>query len=205
MEELNILELLEKTDSIRKGHFELSSGLHSSQYFQCAKLLQHPDLAQIAGIELAKLFDTDIDIVIGPALGGIIIAYEVARAMNKKSIFVERKDGIMCLRRGFEINRGDKVVIIEDVITTAKSAKEAAKVVEEYGGNIVGYGCIVDRSEGKTGLNIKSLIQMSPEIYEPDNCPMCKQGSLAEKPGSRPAIEYQKQMPEIKNQPQLVG
>ncbi|OGI03644.1 MAG: orotate phosphoribosyltransferase [Candidatus Melainabacteria bacterium GWF2_32_7] len=187
-DKVNILELLERTDSIRRGHFELSSGLHSSQYFQCAKLLQYPDIAGEVGSRLAQLFDMEIDLVVGPALGGIIIAHEVGRALNKRTIFAERKDGTLCIRRGFEISKGERIIILEDVITTAKSAKETAEIIKEWGGEIVGYGCVVDRSEGKTGLNIKSLLQMTPEVYEPSLCPLCKQGSKAEKPGSRTAI-----------------
>jgi len=184
-EKINVIELLEKTGGMLKGHFELSSGLHSNQYFQCAKLLQFTDIAEKVGTELAKLFTEEVDVVVGPALGGMIIAHEVARAFSKRSIFVERKDGIMCLRRGFEILNGERAIIIEDVITTAKSALEAAKVIEGLGAEIVGYGCIVDRSQGKTGLNIKSLIQMDPEAYPPENCPMCIKGSFPVKPGSR--------------------
>ncbi|OGI19553.1 MAG: orotate phosphoribosyltransferase [Candidatus Melainabacteria bacterium RIFOXYA12_FULL_32_12] len=184
-DKVKILELLERTDSIRRGHFELSSGLHSSQYFQCAKLLQYPDIAGEVGSRLAQLFDMEIDLVVGPALGGIIIAHEVGRALNKRTIFAERKDGTLCIRRGFEISKGERIIILEDVITTAKSAKETAEIIKEWGGEIVGYGCIVDRSEGKTGLNIKSLLQMTPEVYDPSACPLCKQGSKAEKPGSR--------------------
>lgn len=182
---IDITELLEKTEAMLTGHFELSSGLHSNRYFQCAKLLQYPEIAGAVGAELAKNINKEIDVVVGPALGGMIIAHEVARSLNKKSIFVERKDGEMSLRRGFEINKGDKVIIIEDVITTAKSALEAAKVIESHGGEIVSYGCIVDRSQGKTGLNIKSLIKMDPEVFNPNDCPMCKSGSKAVKPGSR--------------------
>jgi len=187
-EKINVIELLEKTGGMLKGHFELSSGLHSNQYFQCAKLLQYTDIAEKVGTELAKLFTEEVDVVVGPALGGMIIAHEVARALNKRSIFVERKDGTMCLRRGFEISKGEKVIIIEDVITTAKSALEAAKVIEELGAEIVGYGCIVDRSQGQTGHNIKSLIQMDPEVYPPENCPMCIKGSFPVKPGSRTKV-----------------
>ncbi|EKE03154.1 MAG: hypothetical protein ACD_20C00240G0001 [uncultured bacterium] len=186
IDKIDIIELLIKTDAIRKGHFELSSGLHSSQYFQCAKLLQYPDIAGGVGSRLAQLFDSSkIDLVVGPALGGIIIAHEVGRALNKRTVFAERKDGILCLRRGFEITKGERVIILEDVITTAKSALEAAEVVNELGGEVIGYGCIVDRSEGKTGLNIESLLQMTPEVYDPASCPLCKQGDNAEKPGSR--------------------
>jgi orotate phosphoribosyltransferase len=185
---INITELLKQTDAMLTGHFELSSGLHSSQYFQCAKLLQHPEISAKIGTALSKLFNPEeIDTVVGPALGGMIIGHETARALNKKSIFVERKDGEMSLRRGFEIKEGERVIIVEDVITTAKSALEAAKIIENLGGKVVGFGCIVDRSEGKTGLNIKSLVQISPVLYKPEDCPLCKQGSLTVKPGSRNA------------------
>ena len=105
--------------------------------------------------------------------------------MGKKLFLPERKDGVLCLRRGFEISRGERIIIIEDVITTAKSVFETVKVVDKYGGNIVGYGCIIDRSQGKTGLDIISVAKMDPEIFSPDNCPLCKQGIPSVKPGSR--------------------
>jgi orotate phosphoribosyltransferase len=179
-------DLLLQTKSLMTGHFELSSGLHSNQYFQCAKLLQYPEYAEKAGRNIASQFDaSQIDVVVGPALGGIIIGYEVARALNKKSIFTERKDGDMTLRRGFEINSGEKVLIIEDVITTAKSTRETISVIQEHGGVIAGIGCIVDRSKGQTGLEIRSLLQMDPETFDPDNCPLCQLGHSLEKPGSR--------------------
>ncbi len=182
----DILKLLEETQAVLKGHFELSSGNHSNQYFQCAKLLQYPKYAEIAAKMLAVQFEiNEVDTVVGPALGGVIIGYEVGKAMDKKSIFTERKDGVMTLRRGFELEPGERVIIIEDVITTAKSAIETTKVLESLGAKVVGYGCIVDRSCNKTDLDIKSLIQMEPVIYSPDNCPLCKQGSKPEKPGSR--------------------
>ena len=181
-----MLDLLMQTESYIQGHFELSSGLHSNQYFQCAKLLQYPQHAEKAGKQLAALFDKDsIDLVVAPALGGIIIGYEVARALDKPSLFTERKDCEMTLRRGFRIKEGDRVLVIEDVITTAKSTGETIKVIEALGGKIVGLGCIVDRSNGKTSYVIKSLLQMTPETYTPDECIMCRKGMPLEKPGSR--------------------
>ena len=138
---------------------------------------------------MACLVDTDkIDTVLGPALGGLIIGHETARALGKKSIFTERKDGIMTLRRGFCINKGEQVLIVEDVITTAKSTRETIEVVKGFGGEIAGIGCIVDRTKDETGLEIKSLIQLDPEIYSPEECPMCKAGQSIEKPGSRTKI-----------------
>ena len=186
---MTMIDLLIRTESLLKGHFELSSGLHSNQYFQCAKLLQYPEYAEKTGKQLAELFDANkIDAVLGPALGGIIIGYETAKALGKKSIFTERKDGIMTLRRGFHINKGEKVLIIEDVITTAKSTMESIKIIESFGGNIAGIGCIVDRSKRQTALKIESLIQIDPEIYTPEECPMCKLGQSIEKPGSRTQV-----------------
>lgn len=185
-EQKTMLDLLIQTESFVKGHFELSSGLHGNQYFQCAKLLQNPEHAENIGKKLAALFDkNNIDIVVGPALGGIIIGYEVAKTLGKEFIFTERKDGIMTLRRGFNINKGDRILIIEDVITTAKSTKETIEVIKEFGGNISGIGCIVDRSGDKSAFVIKSLLQMHLETYIPEKCIMCKKGIPVEKPGSR--------------------
>lgn len=184
-----MIDLLIKTESLLKGHFELSSGFHSSQYFQCAKLLQYPEYAKKAGKQLAELFDADkIDIVLAPAMGGVIIGYETAAGLGKKSIFTERNDGIMTLRRGFCVNKGDRILVVEDVITTAKSTRETIEVIESFGGEIAGIGCIVDRSKNQTGLKIKALLQIDPEIYSPDECPMCKSGQSIEKPGSRTKI-----------------
>lgn len=184
-----MLDLLLKTESLLEGHFELSSGMHSKQYFQCAKLLQYPEYAEKAGMMIAAAFDrNNIDIVLGPALGGIIIGYEVARALNKKSIFTERKNGIMTLKRGFQINKGDRVLVVEDVITTAKSTRETIEVIENFGGIIAGIACIVDRSKGQTGFQIKSLLQMDPEIYSPETCSLCKSGLVIDKPGSRTKV-----------------
>jgi len=183
-----MIDLLIQTESYLQGHFELSSGLHSNQYFQCAKLLQHPEHAEKAGKQIAELFGRQlIDIVVAPALGGLIIGHEVARALRRKFLFTERKDGKMVLRRGFCINKGDKILIIEDVITTAKSTMETVEVIKSYGGEIAGFGCIVDRTSGKTDLVIKSLVQMEPEVYNPQDCPMCKSGIPIDKPGSRTA------------------
>ncbi len=159
-----MIDIFIKTGALLKGHFELSSGMHSNQYFQCAKVLQYPEYAERGGKRLAEMFDSSqIDVVLGPAMGGLIIGYETARVLGKRSIFTERKDGVMMLRRGFNINKGERVLIIEDVITTAKSTKEVIEIVESFGGKIAGIGCLVDRSNGETGLEIKSLMQIDPE------------------------------------------
>jgi orotate phosphoribosyltransferase len=178
-------DILKETESMLQGHFELSSGLHSNQYFQCAKLFQYPKTSNILLSQLADKIDYQVDTVIGPAIGGIIVAYEMARILDKKAIFAERKDGTLTLRRGFQILKGERVLIMEDVITTAKSALETAKVVEDLGGIIAGYACIVDRSQGKTGLEIVSLLQPEVLTYKQEDCPLCKQGIIIDKPGSR--------------------
>jgi len=186
---METLNFLRETGSLLEGHFELSSGLHSDKYCQCAKLLQYPHYAEVVGKKIAKLFDgNQVDIVLGPALGGIIIGYEVARALGKKSLFTERKDGYMELRRGFQINEGERVLIIEDVITTAKSVKENIQILQGYKADIVGIGCIVDRSMGRSGLEIRSLHQMEPAVYPPDDCPLCREGLELEKPGSQAKV-----------------
>jgi orotate phosphoribosyltransferase len=183
---MDILNLLKETEGMLDGHFELSSGLHSNKYFQCAKLLQYPQYAEQAGKKIAEMFNPEeIDLVLGPALGGIIIGYEVARALSKKSIFTERKDGFMSLRRGFNIDKGDRVLVVEDVITTAKSVKETILIVKDFGGIIAGVACIVDRSKGESNLELKSLLQQDPVLFSPDNCSLCRDGIELEKPGSK--------------------
>ena len=180
----DLLALMRQTNSILEGHFELSSGVHTEIYFQCARLLQYPKIAEEVGYMLSNMVAEDVDTILSPAVGGIVIGYVVARSLGKKTIFVERKEGKLQLRRGFEINKGEKVFIIEDVITTAKSALETAAIAEGLGAEIRGYGCVVDRSKGKTGLDIKSLIQLDPVVYQPEDCPLCKKGIKIEKPGS---------------------
>ncbi|HSA06259.1 MAG TPA: orotate phosphoribosyltransferase [Candidatus Gastranaerophilales bacterium] len=186
---MEMIDLLKETESLLEGHFELSSGLHSDKYCQCAKLLQYPQHAETAGRKIAELFDANqIDAVLGPALGGIIIGYEVARALNRISLFTERKDGYMSLRRGFHLNEGDRVLIVEDVITTAKSVKENIRILKDYNAQLAGVACIVDRSMGRSGLELKSLIQMNPAVYSPDDCPLCREGVEMEKPGSKSRV-----------------
>ena len=181
-----VLELLEKTEGVLHGHFCLTSGLHSNIYFQCAKLYQYPDIVEKIGKKLAEaLKDVEFDTIVAPAIGALIIGYETAKQAGKRNLFVERKDGVMQLRRGYQLSKGEKIVIIEDVITTAKTIKETIEATKEYGVEVAAVGCIVDRTCGKTGLNIKSLMQIEPVTYEPENCPLCKQGLPLVKPGSR--------------------
>ena len=185
-----VLELLESAEGVLKGHFCLTSGLHSDIYFQCAKLYQYPEIVEKIAKKIAEqLKDVEFDTVVAPAIGALIIGYETAKQSGKRNLFVERKDGEMQLRRGYTLKKGEKVVIMEDVITTAKTIYETIEALKEYEVEIVAVGCIVDRTCGKTGLNIKSLLQIDPVTYEPDNCPLCKEGIPLVKPGSRTTVK----------------
>lgn len=181
-----VLNLLEQAEGVLHGHFCLTSGLHSDIYFQCAKLYQYPDITEKLGKKLAeKLADIEFDTIVAPAIGAVIIGYETAKNAKKRNLFVERKDGVMQLRRGYTLKKGEKVVIIEDVITTARTIKETMEAIKEFEPEVVAVGCIVDRTKGKTQYNIKSLMQIDPVVYEPDNCPLCREGIPLVKPGSR--------------------
>ncbi|MBM7855145.1 orotate phosphoribosyltransferase [Desulfohalotomaculum tongense] len=183
-----IYEIFEKTNAMLEGHFKLTSGKHSNRYFQCAQVLQHPQYCQQLCRELARRFaDIEVETVIGPAMGGILVSYELARALGVRSLFAERENGEMKLRRGFSIKPGEKVIVAEDVITTGGSVKEVMEVVKNLGGEVVGVGVLVNRSGGKADLGVptEALITTSVVTYEPDNCPLCQQGIPAVKPGSR--------------------
>ncbi|MBZ4686491.1 MAG: orotate phosphoribosyltransferase [Clostridia bacterium] len=183
-----IIEILKDTGALLTGHFLLSSGLHSDRYIQCAKVLQYPDLAEKLCSQLAeKVRDFNPDLVIGPALGGVVAAYETARALNKPGIFAERKDGEMQIRRGFQINPGQRVLIVEDVVTTGGSVKEVLKKVKECGGEVVGVASLIDRSGGQANFEVpfKSLIALEVPVFKPEECSQCKEGIPVVKPGSR--------------------
>ena len=185
----DILKLLEEVGAIRTGHFELSSGRHSGTYIQCALVLEHPKHAEQLGHALADRFrDMSIACVVAPALGGIIVGYEVARALGVRSLFVERdRSGQMALRRGFEIKPGERVLVIEDVWTTGGSTRETIGVVEQEGGLVVAAGALIDRSGGSLELGVpaRALIELAVASYEPDDCPQCHAGGVATRPGSR--------------------
>ncbi len=181
--------MLDKANALLSGHFLLSSGLHSGQYLQCALLLRYPDFAETLCKRLAKKFRRDkIDLVIGPAYGGIIVAYELARALGVRAIFTERKDGIMQLRRGFNIEKGERALIAEDVITTGRSVKDVIKAIKPYKPEIAGVAALIDRSAksnvfGKVPL--ESLKRIKIKTYTQERCPLCKLKIPLVKPGSR--------------------
>ncbi|HMN50335.1 MAG TPA: orotate phosphoribosyltransferase [Ignavibacteriaceae bacterium] len=186
---VDVLKIFKSTEALLEGHFLLTSGRHSNQYFQCAKVLQYPDYtAEICSIIAEHFKDFEIDTVIAPAMGGMIVGYEVARQLNKRSIFTERENKEMTLRRGFSLSKGEKVLVCEDVITTGGSVKEVIEIVKKFDAQIVGVASIVDRSNGKVdfGFPLFSTLKLDVVSYEPDNCPICKEGKLELiKPGSR--------------------
>ena len=183
-----LLQIFKQTDALLEGHFLLTSGLHSPQYFQCAKVLQYPKYLHLLAGEIAKHFEySEIELVISPAIGGIVVGTEVGRIVPARTIFAERENGVMSLRRGFEIKKGERVLVVEDVVTTGGSVNEIIRLVERAGAELAGVGYIVDRSNGKTTFNAKifSVLQMNVVTYTPDSCPLCKEGTQAVKPGSR--------------------
>ena len=197
----DLLKIFETAGAIRHGHFELSSGLHSGTYVQCALVLQYPRFAEKLGQALAALFaDAGIEAVVSPALGGVVIGQEVARALPEPSVklavpaggapalFVERDgSGTMVMRRGFELRPDQRVLVVEDVWTTGGSTQEAIHVVQEVGGRVVAAAALIDRSGGNIDFPVKAraLLDLAIASYEPDDCPLCREGSAAIKPGSR--------------------
>jgi orotate phosphoribosyltransferase len=183
-----ILDIFQETKALLEGHFQLTSGMHSAQYFQCARVLQFPNYLHLLSGEIARHFEyNEVEVVISPAIGGIVVGTEVGRMMNARTIFAERKDGKMELRRGFEILPGERVLVVEDVVTTGGSTKEVIELVKNAKGSLVGTACIVDRSNGKVLFDTKQFAVLLMEVvtHQPQECPMCKSGSTAVKPGSR--------------------
>ncbi len=187
MTEHEILQIFEKTNALLNGHFILTSGLHSKQYFQCAQVMKHPELAEKLCAQMAAEFvDQNVDLVLAPAVGGIVVAHEVARALKVPALFAEREQGQMSLRRGFEILPGQRVLVVEDVVTTGGSVKEVISLVREVGAEPIGAGCIVDRSGGTADLGVRysALISLQITAYQPDAPELSGLGP-AIKPGSR--------------------
>jgi len=183
---------LVQEDALLRGHFRLSSGLHSDTYVQCARFLRRPDLAAPAAAELAaqiRAAGLQPDTVVGPAMGGVVIGYELARQLGVPGIFTERgADGQMTLRRGFTIEPGERIVIAEDVVTTGKSTNEVARLLTEMGAEILAVVSLIDRTSGKAELSFPNfaLLPVTAATYAPDDCPLCRAGIPVVKPGSRP-------------------
>ena len=200
---MNIEAIYKESGALLNGHFILSSGKHSPNYLQSAKVLEDPKRAELLADTLARIIKEagiEVETVCAPALGGVIAGYELARALGVRSIFVERKGGVMELRRGFEVAKGEKVLICEDIITTGGSALEAATIIESLGAEVVAFAALANRGfcsrygiEKEPKLECKlpknkplfALADFEFEIYDPNNCPLCKEGSKAIKPGSR--------------------
>lgn len=182
------LEIFRRTGVMQEGHFRLTSGRHSNRYMQCARLFEYPaESAQISAAIAAFFKQDKIDFVIGPALGGVIMAYEVARALGVRNIFAERENGAMTLRRGFSVQSGDRALVVEDVVTTGGSVKEVIDLMQAKGVEIVGVGAVLDRSNGSVqfGVPFKPLVTMEVLSWTAEECPLCQQGLPVVKPGSR--------------------
>ena len=181
------LDLFRETGAYLSGHFRLTSGLHSNEYLQCALVLAHPAIAERLGRELAGSAGAAPDLVVSPAVGGLIIGHEVARALGVRAIFAERQDGTLLLRRGFSLAPTDRVVVIEDVVTTGLSTRETMTVAAAAGATVVGAGAIIDRSGGEANLGVPfhALATLALPTYQPEACPLCAAGVPVVKPGSR--------------------
>ena len=184
----DILDLFRRVGALLEGHFRLTSGLHSPGYLQCALVLQHPREAEACGAALAdRVRGLAPTVVLSPALGGIVIGHEVARALGVRAIFAERQDGTLTLRRGFSLDAADRVLVVEDVVTTGGSTRETIEAARAAGARVVGAGAIIDRSGGNQNLDVPfhALATVSLPTYQPDACPLCARGEPVVKPGSR--------------------
>ena len=185
---VDFIEILRSTGVMQEGHFKLTSGRHSDRYMQCARLFEYPEESSRVCAAVADAFRGEkIDLVAGPALGGVIMAYEVARALGVRNVFAERENGAMTFRRGFYVAPGSRVLVVEDVVTTGGSVKEVVDLLRAEGAEIVGVASVVDRSNGSVnfGVPFRALVSMNVESWEADDCPLCKQNLPITKPGSR--------------------
>ena len=188
MNQQEVLELFRKAGALLEGHFRLTSGLHSDRYLQSALVLQYPDLAAALGSALAqRTRHLQPTAVLSPALGGIVIGHEVARALGVRGLFAERQEGALTLRRGFALSSSDRVLVVEDVLTTGGSTRETAAVAQAAGAQVVGAAAIVDRGKDPARLNLplQALVQLDVPTYDPASCPLCAAGQPIVKPGSR--------------------
>ena len=186
----DLLDLFRRSGGLLEGHFRLTSGLHSSGYLQCALVLQHPQQAEALGRAIAdRTRDLRPSVVLSPALGGLIIGHEVARALGGRAVFAERQDGTLTLRRGFVIGETDRVLVVEDVLTTGGSTRETMQVARAAGGQVVGAAAVVDRggtAREQFDVPFAALLEIDIPTYEPSLCPLCAKGLPVTKPGSRP-------------------
>ena len=185
----DVLDLFRANHALLEGHFRLTSGLHSTGYLQCALVLQHPELAASLGRSIAgRVVSLGVTCVLSPALGGIVVGHEVARALGVRAIFAERQDGTLTLRRGFSLSSADRVLVVEDVVTTGGSTRETMDVATRAGARVVGAGAIVDRGANlDLGVPFVALLKRHLPTYDADACPLCKDGVPVVKPGSRPS------------------
>lgn len=191
MNEQQILDLFRRHEALLEGHFILSSGLHSDRYIQCALVLQHPRAAEQLGATLAEKFRSlsveAPSVVVAPALGGVLVAHEVARALGVRALFTERQEGVMSLRRGFRLAPNEPALVVEDVMTTGLSTRETMDCVRRAGARVIAAGALIDRSGGAVDLGVpkNALVTLTVKNYDPSECPLCKAGVPAVKPGSR--------------------
>ncbi|KAB2951300.1 orotate phosphoribosyltransferase [Heliorestis acidaminivorans] len=192
MNQEQILDIFRESEALLEGHFRLTSGRHSNRYVQCAQVLQYPHYTDKLANHLAEQLEKTLgkgttELIIGPAMGGIIVAYAVGQALGLRAIFAERENGIMKLRRSFQIEKGQKVVVCEDVVTTGGSVREVMQVVEEAGGEVIAVASLVDRSNGQVDFGVPFCAAMTMEVlsWDPAECPLCQEGTPAIKPGSR--------------------
>ncbi|MDO8730290.1 MAG: orotate phosphoribosyltransferase [Candidatus Omnitrophota bacterium] len=186
-----VMRLFQGCGAWMEGHFVLSSGLHSREYLQCAMILQHPTLSARACQALSQRFLTDeVTCVAGPALGGILVAYETARQLGVRSVFAERQEGKLQIRRGFQVGRKDRVLVVEDVVTTGGSVEELINLIREVGAEVVGVGALVDRSSGWVSFEVKyhALLSLDLKTFPAEACPLCKEGVPVTRPGSRTLV-----------------
>jgi orotate phosphoribosyltransferase len=187
---VEVLEVLEKRGALLRGHFELSSGRHSDQFVQKFRVLEQPRLAQRFGESIAGLFEDGFDVVAAPAVGAVVLGFSTALAADARSIFAEREGGRMSFRRGFEVHPRERVLVVEDVITTGGSAREVVELVARSGGRVVGVGALLDRGDpardpAALGAPLRALVRLDVTSWAPDECPLCAEGTALEDPGSR--------------------
>jgi orotate phosphoribosyltransferase len=185
----SVLDRFKRVGAFLEGHFRLTSGLHSPGYMQCALVLAHPREAEALGAELAeRVRGLGANVVLSPALGGIVIGQEIGRALGVRALFAERQDGVLMLRRGFTLSAADRVLVVEDVVTTGKSTRETIDVARAAGAQVVGAAAIIDRSGGDQKLDVPfhALATIALPAYQPESCPLCAAGQPVVKPGSRP-------------------